>query len=1441
MANGNIDQLNFEIILDDKKFNQLIEKDLKAANELNTKLSSVLNMKKRLNKETTEQIINAERARQAEQKTAQEMAKTALAQEKVRTQAEKTAAAQRSHTGAVKETNAALQSSAGIMRTLSQLTGATFSIIGVRRFLSSLIDITGQFEVQKMSLRNMLQDVSAADRIFRQLYDFSTESTYRFSELAKYSKQLAGFQIGKDDLLETTKMLGDVASGLGISMDRLILAYGHVKSSGFLRGIQLRSFSQNGVPILKELSDMFTEIEGKAVSMGDVFDKMTKREIPFEMVAEAFRRMTSEGGQFYRMQEVLAKTLAGQINILKGKWENAMYAVGESNDKWLKGGVQILTSMVNHIQEIGAALKPVIAGFGAYGAALAAAQMGTWIAGAARAVITFIQLARATSLATAMVTAFGTATKAVAASLGVLSALTVVVVSMVQATGRAKRELDEFNHSLDEIHKTARDTSAYDAEISKIDSLRKIVDNANNSYDARKAALDQLKQIVPDYHADLTEEGRLINNNKAALDKYIEALNREAKMKGAQDELAELYKKRREIAEEVNKAQEVVDKTPVAPSRSVASVNPLAAVSVMGNAANANRDLDVAKQKLQSIDNQIDSINKELAETIGHVGPESPGQYNVASIIEGIKKYDADIKKIRDEAKKGTISAEQKDALDSLIAQREEQAKLYEDIMGVKYDKDNKAKRGRSLDMNATARQSLQADIRVLEKYKSAYDKLEPIFGDQTAPQLEKIFGKVTDFNNLDAAIEKLIADLRNLGDEKSMDAAESLEASLGLDDVSKVVKQYNDAEKALKAYERALEKFDKDWGSGDTSGASYKAESVLKKYTDEKKKIEDEWEEFTDAAVRANKKVEQSERDLYEARKRANENKMEEGLRGLVDDIFKEKFNGKELSDWSHKSLADIAGIKKAVETMELPDDIKAMVLEKGGEGALKKLQKAFNEYRQNLITGTIDPELFKKSSKYAKSLASYISKAGDAMERLGAATNNAGLSDAGQAISAIGQNLNAAAEGYEKSGSWIGAVVGGVVDIFNQVVDATGRANEKMREMEDAVRRIRSEAESVRFNDFLSDSVDGIFGDNHVRRIKNAIDAVRIFGKDANDVYDSLFRKSREVMDADTSRALAALNGFTIYDSNDSPWGAVNRIMVKTAKEWAGGEYKSLEKLANDLNLELFDNNGFLNPVLLDKVINEYGDLNHELTNLFTEAKQQAEAYAQAMKQIEDATKDIFDNLASDMADQFIDNFLAMGNAVDDLSGTFANLGDAILRSFLQSYVLDEILKNYEEQATDALKKYSTGQMTPDEYAAWLNGFAQNVQQEAETLAPAINGMIEAFKDRGLMNIDENTANSLGSGIKGITEDTANLLASYINAIRADVSYMRVMQEKGWSDVAAIAGAVASPTLNDYVAQIAASNYDIAQSNQRILSELQSVIGAPGTSGMVVRVESN
>ena len=67
-------------------------------------------------------------------------------------------------------------------------------------------------------------------------------------------------------------MLADISAGLGVDMQRLILAYGQVKAANYLRGTELRQFSEAGVNILGELSNYFTELEGRAISVGDVFE-----------------------------------------------------------------------------------------------------------------------------------------------------------------------------------------------------------------------------------------------------------------------------------------------------------------------------------------------------------------------------------------------------------------------------------------------------------------------------------------------------------------------------------------------------------------------------------------------------------------------------------------------------------------------------------------------------------------------------------------------------------------------------------------------------------------------------------------------------------------------------------------------------------------------------------------------------------------------------------------------------------------------------------------------------------------------------------------------------------------------------------------------------------------------------------------------------------------
>ena len=522
-----IDELHFEVLLDDKKFRQQIENDKKLAENLNISLSSMLDIRskvtavasaqKTVNTEMDKSRVIAEEVAAAERniqraleweaqhtwsieenrrKAAEAVKRDLDNKEKIKQFTQDTAKAEQDNTKAVEKTNAKLVSTRSLMSSIAQLTGVYFGAAGIRRFLSSMIEITGQFEVQKMALRTMLRDIDGADRLFEQLYQFSSDSTYRFSELAKHAKQLAGFGIGKDNLLETTKMLGDVASGLGVSMDRLILAYGHVKSSGFLRGIQLRSFSQNGVPILEKLAEILTEAEGKAVSLGEVFDKMTKREIPFEMVEEAFRRMTSEGGQFYQMQEVLSKTLAGQLNILKGRWENLMYAIGNSQDSLLKGIVSSISNLLVDYEKLGATIKEAVVVFGAYRAAvlIAAVANGTF---------------------TTSTLLMGNALKAV---LGWLSANPwgVLAAGIALATAeiiKHKKELANVKTAHKDLGKAIKDyTSAQESEILELDTmysrLARLTEGTKEYDDAKKALF---KRFNP-YIEKLREEGVAVND-----------------------------------------------------------------------------------------------------------------------------------------------------------------------------------------------------------------------------------------------------------------------------------------------------------------------------------------------------------------------------------------------------------------------------------------------------------------------------------------------------------------------------------------------------------------------------------------------------------------------------------------------------------------------------------------------------------------------------------------------------------------------------------------------------------------------------------------------------------------------------------------------------------------------------------------------------------------
>lgn len=195
------------------------------------------------------------------------------------------------------------------------------SLYGAERLLRNVITIGGQFEVQHVALQNILGDVQEANTLFSQLQSLAVESPKTFQELTSYAKQLSAYQIPANELYDTTKRLADMSSGLGVDMNRLILAYGQVRSAAVLRGQELRQFTEAGIPMVQALADKFTEMNGKITTTADVFKLISQRAVSFEMVKEVLWDMTSQGGQFYNMQSELADTLYGKWQKLQDQWQ----------------------------------------------------------------------------------------------------------------------------------------------------------------------------------------------------------------------------------------------------------------------------------------------------------------------------------------------------------------------------------------------------------------------------------------------------------------------------------------------------------------------------------------------------------------------------------------------------------------------------------------------------------------------------------------------------------------------------------------------------------------------------------------------------------------------------------------------------------------------------------------------------------------------------------------------------------------------------------------------------------------------------------------------------------------------------------------------------------------------------------------------------------------
>lgn len=250
---------------------------------------------------------------------------------------------------------------------LSRQLALLFSVSQIEGYISKLAKVRGEFELQQRSLQAILQNKSQADQIFNKTVQLAVKSPFQIKELVTFTKQLAAYRIESDKLYDTTKRLADVSAGLGVDMGRLILAYGQVKAAAYLRGTEVRQFTEAGINMYGELQKLFKTRDQADYTTAQIVDMISKRKVTFEDVEQVFENLTSKEGIFYNMQEIQAETLQGKIFNLKDSIDVMLNSIGKANEDTLKGAIDTVKVLIDNwetVVNIAKAFAPVIASMG---------------------------------------------------------------------------------------------------------------------------------------------------------------------------------------------------------------------------------------------------------------------------------------------------------------------------------------------------------------------------------------------------------------------------------------------------------------------------------------------------------------------------------------------------------------------------------------------------------------------------------------------------------------------------------------------------------------------------------------------------------------------------------------------------------------------------------------------------------------------------------------------------------------------------------------------------------------------------------------------------------------------------------------------------------------------------------------------------------------------
>lgn len=260
--------------------------------------------------------------------------------------------------------------------------------------------------------------------------------------------------------------------------------------------------------------------------------------------------------------------MKAQLEKARKEFQNASIALGQSLNPIMLKSTKLTTYLIKALATYGKEIKTVVITMAALTTAIklqtiaqnglnAANKLGQTILKTGQTIawayrVVVLKLTGQTQLAT-----FAQAELNKVMSASVFGLVATAVSALVFGISRLVRNYREAAEAADwEATIEKKVNKEYAEQAGRVKALTAIVENNNLALSERKKALEELRNLVPDYHGDLTKEGKLINSNKEAIDEYCKSLRQMIRLQTHKDELQDLEQQIIEKEDELEKARQ---------------------------------------------------------------------------------------------------------------------------------------------------------------------------------------------------------------------------------------------------------------------------------------------------------------------------------------------------------------------------------------------------------------------------------------------------------------------------------------------------------------------------------------------------------------------------------------------------------------------------------------------------------------------------------------------------------------------------------------------------------------------------------------------------------------------------------------------------------------------------------------------------------------------